>query len=85
MTDDIKDMLADFSTQYGVTIPDGLPPCSLKEIYQLPHKGKGKDEEEEKDEGKKKTPENQLNIAELLNVQSTEHMKDVSMNERSEV
>lgn len=36
-----------FSAEFNISLPAGLPPRSLKEIYQLPHKGKGGDEDEE--------------------------------------
>lgn len=75
----MREMLNKFSEQYEIDIPDCLPPCSLKDIYQLPHKGKGKEEEEEKEEKKKMGVDSQLNIAELLNVKSTKNMSDVIM------
>ena len=48
-----------FSKKFNIPIPDGLPPCSLKEIYQLPHKGKGKEMEDE-DEATTKRKSTQL-------------------------
>ena len=80
MSDDDKELLEKFSSQFNVHLPSGLPPCSLKEIYQLPHKGKGK-EEEEKDNKKKKSMitnnETKLNITSILGVESTENISDV--------
>ena len=35
-----------FSDEFHISLPPGLPPRSLKEIYQLPHKGKNEDEED---------------------------------------
>ena len=75
-------MMEKFSKKFNIPIPDGLPPCSLKEIYQLPHKGKGKEnEDEEKEDKKKKTPTSgnpsQFNIADILNVSPTDNMTDV--------
>ena len=77
-------MLESFNEQFGISIPAGLPPRSLKDIYQLPHKGKGKEEEEEKEE-KKKGVDNELNIAELLGVESTKDMDDVLLIEPDKV
>ena len=42
--------MREFSDEFHISLPPGLPPRSLKEIYQLPHKGKN---EEEEDAGKK--------------------------------
>lgn len=42
--------MREFSEEFHIALPPGLPPRSLKEIYQLPHKGKN---EEEEDGGKK--------------------------------
>lgn len=84
MTPDAKVMMEKFSKKFDIPIPDGLPPCSLKEIYQLPHKGKGKETEEEEKEDKKKKSSttgntSQFNIADILNVAPTENMTDVRM------
>ena len=71
LTPDAKIMMEKFSKKFNIPIPDGLPPCSLKEIYQLPHKGKGKEmEDEEKEDKKKKAPTSgnpsQFNIADII-------------------
>ena len=77
---DAEQMIREFSEESGIAVPEGLPPCSLKEIYQLPHK---KNEEKE---GKKseKGGSTSLDISKLLKVESTKGMSDVSVTERGE-
>ena len=45
-----------FSDEFHISLPPGLPPRSLKEIYQLPHKGKNEDEEDGGKKEKKDLP-----------------------------
>ena len=49
----------------------------MKEIYQLPHKGKGGDEDDESvKKDKKDAPVSDLDISNLLGVESTKNMSD---------
>ena len=58
-----RELMEQFSKDFGIPLPADLPPRSLKEIYQLPHKGKGvrggegEVEGGEKSGGKKETKE----------------------------
>ena len=77
-----------FSEEFNISLPAGLPPRSLKEIYQLPHKGKGVKKD------KKDAPvsvseivlceKQDLDISNLLGVESTKNMSDVMMNMEDE-
>ncbi len=84
-----------FSEEFNISLPAGLPPRSLKEIYQLPHKGKGGDEDDESvKKDKKDAPvsvseivlceKQDLDISNLLGVESTKNMSDVMMNMEDE-
>ena len=79
-----------FSEEFNISLPAGLPPRSLKEIYQLPHKGKGGDEDDEcMKKDKKDAPvsvreivwyeRQDLDISNLLGVKSTKNLTDVMM------
>lgn len=84
LSPDAEALIHQFSEDYGIPVPEGLPPRSLKEIYQLPHKKNGKEEEsEEKEERKKSERGNKANldISKLLRVESTRNMSDVAMGE----
>lgn len=46
LPENAREMMEEFSRDFKIPLPSGLPPRSLKEIYQLPHKGKGETEGE---------------------------------------
>lgn len=80
LSPDAKELVDRFTAEYDIELPDGLPPCSLKEIYQLPHKGKGREEVDDNDKKKKAnsvSSEPSFDIAKILNVDSTEGLSDV--------
>ena len=71
-------MLKNYCEEFQIDPLEGLPPCSLKEIYQLPHKGKGKESEEVKEDKKKKgVNEIKFDVSSILQVKSTKYMSDV--------
>lgn len=77
LSSDAEDMMKQFSAEFNISLPAGLPPRSLKEIYQLPHKGKGGDEDEEIGKKEKRdVPASDLNIGKLLGVESTRNLND---------
>ena len=90
LTPDAEQLIREFSEESGITVPEGLPPCSLKEIYQLPHKKNAEEKEKEK-EKERELKKNEkggaasLDISKLLGVESTKEMSDVGVREGSEV
>ena len=79
LSSDAEEMMKEFSEEFNIPLPVGLPPRSLKEIYQLPHKGKNsRDEDETKDDKKNggSDSQNDFDICKLLHVPSTAHLND---------
>ena len=88
LTPDAEPLIREFSEESGIAVPEGLLPCSLKEIYQLPHKKNAEEKEKEKERELKKNEKGgaaSLDISKLLGVESTKEMSDVGVREGSEV
>lgn len=80
LSSDAEEMMQAFSQEFDIAVPPGLPPRSLKEIHQLPHKGKNyREEEEEAREtrhGGAQSEDSTFSICQLLQTEPTMGLSD---------
>lgn len=80
LSSDAEDMMQAFARDFDIAVPPGMPPRSLKEIHQLPHKGKNyrEGEEEAREERAEGAggEEKAFSICELLQTKPTMELSD---------
>lgn len=77
---DAEEMMQTFARDFDIAVPPGLPPRSLKEIHQLPHKGKSSREEDEEPREERAEgaagQDSTFNICQLLQTEPTMRLSD---------